>query len=155
MTCIFPKPTNLKTQLNNDPTTLTLNFSMEFFRIIPVITSEKTIQEELTLENLDSISNELFVIGDQNETEANIGGIWGEFTLARSKINGGIRFALTECPNALVWTLTTGYDPEPESIVLHLTINRKEKQQTFLDEIKDFLDDHEICLLNYFNTQHQ
>ena len=31
---------------------------------------------------------------------------------------------------------------EPESVVIHLTINRQEKDQEFIEEIIDFLDDH-------------
>ncbi len=54
---------------------------MEFFRIIKVKTQDKTIQDELTIKNLELISSDIFVIGDQNKTEANVGGVWGEFTL--------------------------------------------------------------------------
>jgi len=124
---------------------------MEFFRIIKVKTQEKYIQKALTLNNLDAISNDLFVIGNQNKKEATVGGIWGEFTLIRSKINGGIRFALLECPNALAWTITTGFPPDPDSIVIHLTINRQQKDVEFIEEVEGFLDDHSNCLYQYFS----
>ena len=81
---------------------------------------------------------------EPSENEANIGGIWGEFTLSRSKIKGGVRFSLIECPNALCWTITTGYPPDPESIIIHLTINRQEKNEEFIEEITEFLED--ICI---------
>ena len=123
---------------------------MEFFRIIKVKTQDKTIQSELTIENLELISNEIFVIGDQNITDASIGGIWGEFTLTRTLIRGGIRFALVECPNALTWTITTGIHPDPEVIVIHLTINRQQQKESFIEEIEEFLDDQSICLKQYF-----
>ena len=61
---------------------------MEFFRFIKVKTQDQTIQNELTIDNLELISNEIFVIGDQNKREAEIGGIWGEFTLTRDIIRG-------------------------------------------------------------------
>ncbi|MCB0372920.1 MAG: hypothetical protein KDD31_07930 [Muricauda sp.] len=125
---------------------------MEFFRIVQVQTDESTIQNQLTLANLDSMSNEIFIIGDQTDTEANIGGIWGEFTLTRNRIRGGIRFALVECPNALAWTLTAGFEPDPESLVVHLTINRQQKSQSFLEEVEDFLDDHTHCLKQFLET---
>ena len=112
---------------------------MEFFRIIKLKTQDKTIQDELTIENLEFISNEIFVIGDQNNTNADIGGIWGEFTLTRSLINGGLRFALIECPNALTWTITTGIPPDPDAIVIHLTINRQQQKESFIEEIEEFL----------------
>lgn len=122
---------------------------MEFFRIINLKTQDKSIQEKLTIANLESISNELFVIGNQNTTEAEIGSVWGEFTLIRSLIRGGMRFALVECPNALAWTITTGIKPDPDVIVIHLTINRKEQTVDFIQEIESFLDDQCSCLEQY------
>lgn len=123
---------------------------MEFFRFIKIKTQEETIQDKLTIENLELISNEIFIIGDQNKTKATIGGIWGEFTLTRTLIKGGLRFALIECPNALAWTITTELHPNPEVIVIHLTINRKQQKESFIEEIKEFLDDQSVCLQQYF-----
>ena len=124
---------------------------MEFFRILKVKTRESDIQIALTLESLNSMSNEIFVIGRQNKKEAEIGGLWGEFTLTRSEIKGGLRFALLECPNALAWTITTGYPPEPNSIIIHLTINRQEKKLSFIEEVEEFLDDHIDCINKVFS----
>ena len=128
---------------------------MEFFRIIKVKTQDKRIQNELTIKNLEFISNEIFVIGDQNKAEANIGGIWGEFTLTRNLIRGGLRFALVECPNALTWTITTGIHPDPDAIVIHLTINRQQQNEVFIEEIEAFLDDQSMCLQDYFKINSQ
>ena len=123
---------------------------MEFFRIIKVKTQDKTIQDELTIKNLELIISDIFVIGDQNKTEANVGGVWGEFTLTRTNIRGGLRFALVECPNALTWTITTGILPDPDVIVIHLTINRQKQKESFIEEIEEFLDDQSIYLQKYF-----
>lgn len=123
---------------------------MEFFRYIKIKTQEKTIQDVLSIDNLELISNEIFVIGNQNQTQADIGGIWGEFTLTRTIIKGGLRFALIECPNALTWTITTGLHPDPEIIVIHLTINREQQKESFIEEIDEFLDDQSVCLKQYF-----
>jgi len=123
---------------------------MEFFRIINIQTQENKIQTELTLDKLEFVSNQIFIIGEQNKTEASIGGVWGEFTLTRAQIRGGIRFALLECPNALAWTITTGFEPAPEGIVIHLTINRKEHKEEFIEELEEFLDDQCNCLQHYF-----
>ena len=124
---------------------------MEFFRIIKLKTQDKTIQDKLTIDNLEFISNQIFIIGDQNNTRADIGGIWGEFTLTRTLINGGLRFALVECPNALAWTIKTGIQPDPDAIVIHLTINRQQQKESFIEEIEEFLNDQSICLQDYFN----
>ena len=64
--------------------------AMEFFKIIERKTTEKQIQESLTLSTLDKMTHLLFIIGDQNERQAEIGGLWGEFTLTRSEIKGGL-----------------------------------------------------------------
>jgi len=125
---------------------------MEFFRIIPIKTTEVSIKELLIFAKLDAMSTQLFVIGKQDKNEAEIGSLWGEFTLRRSEINGGVRFALVECPNALCWTITTGFSPNKEAIIIHLTINRKEKKQEFIDEIEDFLKDQVACLSSYFSS---
>ncbi len=124
---------------------------MEYFRIIKLNTNEQNLQKQLTLSNLDEISTEIFNLDDPSEKESNIGGIWGEFTLSRSEIKGGIRFSLLECPNALCWTITTGYPPDPESIIIHLTINRQEKNKEFIEEVADFLDDICVNLNHFFN----
>ncbi len=115
---------------------------MEYFRIIKMKTTEDHLQKSLALNNLDEISMEIFNLDVPSKELSNIGGIWGEFTLSRNEIKGGIRFALLECPNSLCWTITTGFPPEPESIVVHLTINRQQINQEFIEEIEEFLDDH-------------
>ena len=125
---------------------------MEYFRFIKIKTQDTIIQNKLTIANLELMSNEIFVIGDQNKTEANIGGVWGEFTLTRTLIRGGLRFALVECPNALTWTITTGINPDPDVIVVHLTINRQQQKESFIEEIEEFLDDHSNCLQQYFKS---
>jgi hypothetical protein len=114
---------------------------MEFFRIIKSKSSEESIQNHIKLNNLNELSTEIFNLVDPGENTVSIGGIWGEFTLSRSEIKGGVRFALVECPNALCWTITTGYPPDPESVIIHLTLNRLEKNQEFVIEIEAFLDD--------------
>lgn len=124
---------------------------MEFFRTVKISTQENILQNELTLENLAYISNEIFVIGEQNQHEAEIGGLWGEFTLTRHLIRGGLRFALVEFPNALAWTITAGLPPNPELIVIHLTINRQTQKDTFIEEIEEFLDDQCAHIQNYFS----
>ena len=45
--------------------------------------------------------------------------LWGEFNISYDKINGGVRFALLDCPNALSWTITAGFPPEKYKIILH------------------------------------
>jgi hypothetical protein len=123
---------------------------MEFFRIIETSTTQEQITELLVLKNLETISSQLILIAEPQENQVEIGSLWGEFTLSRDEIKGGLRFSLKECPNALTWTITTGYPPAPEGIVIYLTVNRKELEQEFIEEIEAFLDDHSILLKKAF-----
>ena len=124
---------------------------MEFFRTINTKTEDNIIQDQLTLANLELITNDLFVIGNQNETEASIGGLWGEFTLSRAVVKGGVRFALVECPYGLAWTITAGLPPEKNAVVIHLTINRQTITEDFSEELNEFLDDQIDCLTQFFS----
>lgn len=126
---------------------------MEFFRTINSKTDENGIKNRLDIEHLELMSSQLFLLEPLSDDLAKIGSLWGEFTLTRQEIKGGLRFSLLECPNALAWTITTGYDPAPESLIVHLTINRTEKDQEFLEEIKDFLDDHVSYLKQVFDSK--
>lgn len=122
---------------------------MEFYKIINIQTTEIQLHELISFENFNALNENLFILNYENNS-VNIGGIWGEFTLNLNQIKGGVRFALVECPNALAWTITTGYAPAQEQIVLHLTINRIEIEQNFMDEINDFLEDWEQGILQFF-----
>jgi len=57
---------------------------------------------------------------------------------------------LLDCPNALQWTITTGFPPEENKIVLHCTINRTQKSDEFIEEIEDFLIEWETGLNSQF-----
>jgi hypothetical protein len=113
---------------------------MEFFRIAEINTCEQEIQDLLQLQDLESFCESVFPLDDGTE-ECTIGGMWGEFTLRRDKIMGGVRFSMLDCPNALAWTVTAGFPPDREKVVIHLTINRTRKQEEFVEEINHFLDD--------------
>ena len=123
---------------------------MEFFEVIDVSTSEKDIQDKLTLGNLEEYCESIFPLEDHPEV-CLTGGMWGEFTVRRDKIMGGIRFSMLNCPNALAWTITTGYPPARDGIVVHLTINRERKQKEFVDEINHFLEDLSKGLISFFS----
>ncbi|NNJ56628.1 MAG: hypothetical protein HKP14_10860 [Bacteroidia bacterium] len=124
---------------------------MEYFRIREVETTEEEIQQRLSLANLDELSTQIFNLDTPNGEEVAIGGLWGEFTLTRSTIKGGVRFTLLECPNALSWTVTTGYPPAPEALVVHMTINRQEIKPEFNEELEEFIEDHCECLEEFLS----
>ena len=122
---------------------------MEFFRTLAFKADEDLLHCCLTNSNLDQFSNLIFPIGETSDGSVEIGGLWGEFTLMRSEIRGGVRFALKECPNALAWTVTAGFPPAPNGVTIHLTINRKRKNGALIQEINEFLDDHHQSLQEF------
>jgi len=124
---------------------------MEFFKILDIQTNADWIQEHITIENLEKITETNFVM-ERKGDDALIGTLWGEFDLSYDKINGGVRFALKSCPNALAWTITTGFPPKRDKLIIHATINRTQKPQEFIDEVNDFMDDWEEGLLNFFKN---
>ena len=67
---------------------------MEFFRTINISTDEQKIKNTLGFEGLELMSSELFLLEVLNDSHAKIGSLWGEFTLARQDIKGGLRFSL-------------------------------------------------------------
>ena len=122
---------------------------MEFFRIIDKQVTQDIIQDKINPLSLESFTETMFLIEDKGSYFSGAT-LWGEFKITYDKIKGGVRFTLLDCPNAFVWTITTGYPPERNKIVLHCTINRKQKPAEFVAEIKEFLDEWEAGLLSNF-----
>lgn len=113
---------------------------MEFFKIINIKTKKEQIQKNINFDNLETLCASFFVI-NYSDNIATIGTVWDEFSLQKDNINGGLRFSLLECPNALTFTITTGYPPEPNQVVLHLTVNRKTLKPQFIEEIQALMND--------------
>ena len=122
---------------------------MEYFKVIEKTTCENILQEKINPQTLDLFTESMLFL-EGNSTEFNGLTLWGEFQISYAKIKGGVRFTLLDCPNALAWTITTGLNPEPETIVIHLTINRPEQKEEFIEEINAFLDDQCDCLQHFF-----
>jgi hypothetical protein len=120
---------------------------MEYFRFIDKQTTEVEIQEKITPENIDHFTETMLFLRDGN-TYFNGATLWGEFKISCDKIMGGVRFTLLDCPNALSWTITTGYPPEQNKIALHSTINRTQKPDEFIEELQEFLDEWEAGLIS-------
>tara|TARA_R110001583_G_scaffold156156_2_gene307841 strand:- start:82 stop:450 length:369 start_codon:yes stop_codon:yes gene_type:complete len=122
---------------------------MEFFRIIDKHVTEIIIQDKVTPDYLENFTESMFLL---EESENNFQGatLWGTFLISYDKIKGGVRFTLLDCPNALSWTITTGFPPDREKIVIHCTINRTQKATEFLEEIEDFLNEWEAGLNSQF-----
>jgi hypothetical protein len=114
---------------------------MEFFNFAQVYTDEPTIRKELTVERLTEFCASIYELIEIGQDEARVLCLWGEFDVRKENINGGVRFTMPNCPNALAWTITTGFPPEPRMVVIHGTINRTEQDPGLLQSIKAFLND--------------
>lgn len=122
---------------------------MEFFRVIDKQVTEADLQKNIYPKNMEKYATSMFYLEAKNHDFLG-GTIWGEFLMSYSKINGGIRFSLLSCPNALTWTITTGYPPEPNKIMLHCTINRTQISNEFMEEINEFLEEWQAGLTKQF-----
>ena len=98
---------------------------MEFFRQLPMKLDETSLRETFTLAALPQWCEEIYAVkaGEQAE-QAQMDCLWGRYEIRREPIRGGLRFMLPTCPNALQFTLTTGFPPAPAAVMLHCTINR-------------------------------
>lgn len=113
---------------------------MEFFRIINKTVTGDLLQNQITPNSIsDFAETMMFVNGNENLFKGLT--LWGEFNISYNKIKGGVRFTLTDCPYAFNWTITSGFKPEREKILVHCTINRKQIKDEFLEEIEEFLDE--------------
>ena len=113
---------------------------MEFFAIADIETTPEVLQE-LTVQTLNRYCSDIDkVLRVEHDDNADIYCVWGEFTVHRQVINRGVRFSLPGCPNALAWTITTGFEPAPQKVVIHCTINRSRHEEEFIESIESFID---------------
>ena len=123
---------------------------MEFFTIVDVNTTAEELKK-LSIEKLTQYCSDIDkVLSVKDKNNADIYCIWGQFSVHRQEINGGVRFSLPNCPNALAWTITTGHDPEPDKIDIHGTINRVEHDPGFIESIDMFMESWKTGLVENF-----
>ncbi len=122
---------------------------MEYFRIIDKQVSKDVIQDKIYPKSVDNFTESMMFLEDFKNDFKGLT-LWGEFVISYDKINGGVRFTLVDCPNALSWTITTGFPPERQKVVIHATINRTQKSEEFVEEIIEFLDEWETGIKSNF-----
>lgn len=114
---------------------------MEFFAIADKQTTADALQAQLDIASLPSWCASISTVLSQDGHCGEIYCVWGQFIVCRELIRGGVRFTLPKCPNALAWTVTTGFPPAPNKVVIHCTINRREHDADFVATIEKFVDD--------------
>ncbi|MCB2182595.1 MAG: hypothetical protein KQH63_11245 [Desulfobulbaceae bacterium] len=118
---------------------------MEFFEFADVLTTAEKIRDKVSIDTLPFFCAAIEAVDEAGEMGRVIYFLhWGRFHIQCTNVLGGVRFYVPDCPNALAWTVTTGYPPHPEKIVLHATINRLEHDEEFIAATKDLI----ACLKN-------
>jgi hypothetical protein len=114
---------------------------MEFFASVRTAMDADALFDCLTVESLPQWCAGIDTVLEHTGDEGRIFCLWGEFTVRRERIRGGVRFTLPGCPNALAWTITTGLPPDPKNVVIHCTINRSSHDPDFIESIESFVAD--------------
>ncbi|BBP02646.1 hypothetical protein TPL01_00780 [Sulfuriferula plumbiphila] len=114
---------------------------MEFFATTIISASAADLQRRLTISELPHWCASIEKVLSDAKSSGEIYCVWGTFHTNREDLSHGVRFSLPGCPNALQWTVTTGHLPDPQHTVIHLTINRTEQDQDFIDSIQQFVDE--------------
>jgi ADP-ribose pyrophosphatase len=113
---------------------------MEFFRFVEARVDVDALQRALQIATLPEWCSAVDRVLREGDSEGEIYCLWGQFVVHRERINGGVRFSLPDCPNALQWSITVGDSSSPDLVTLHCTINRREADPDFIESIDQFLD---------------
>jgi hypothetical protein len=115
---------------------------VEFFTTVDRPLTAEELTRRLTVGVLPEVCDAFAVAEAEDDDQGAADTLWGHFRVVRTPIRGGVRFTLTDCPNALAWTVTAGYPPAPEGVVVHATIARTEADTDpdFADSIQEFVE---------------
>jgi len=115
---------------------------MEFFEYIKNnnLTSDY-LQTNITIEHLSKHCASVDAVLEHKGDSGVIYCVWGEFDISRECINGGVRFSLLNCINNIIWSVTTGHEPDPQQTVIYLSMNREQQEIDFVDTMKTFVVD--------------
>lgn len=111
---------------------------MEFYRNISKSIDSGNLQSVMTIADLTDYCDSIYEVMHDDFDHGEINCVWGVFIVHRELIKSGIRFSMPGCPNALAWTVTA--EEEGAEVLFHLTINRDEHEEEFIESIEDFVD---------------
>lgn len=114
---------------------------MEFFATADIPATVADLQDRLSITALPRWCASVGEVFSDAGSTGEIYCVWGQFRVNREEIRDGVRFTLPGCPNVLQWTVTTGQPPDPDRVVIHLTINRTEHDPDFVESNRQFVED--------------
>jgi len=115
---------------------------MEFFEYIKNSNlSSDYLQKNITIEHLSKHCTSVDTVLEHNGERGLIYCVWGEFNVTRECISGGVRFSLLNCINNIIWSITTGHEPDSQQTVIYLSMNREHQEIDFVETMETFVAD--------------
>lgn len=96
---------------------------MEIFNRAQVRISESDLQRYIEVGNLPEWCAAIEAVRSIQGSRGEISTSWGETTIHRELINGGVRFSCPNNPHAMQWTITS-QAANPSEVLIHLSTNR-------------------------------
>ena len=127
---------------------------MEFYELVETRLDEQALQG-IAIQHLPDFCASIDKVLEQQGDRGRVYCCWGEFTVHRECVNGGVRFTLPACPNNLAWTITRGIEPGPAYVMIHLTISPQHHDLEFIDSIHTFVADWKHGLESHSAEQFQ
>lgn len=124
---------------------------MEWFCQVEPSLSPEELTARCTLRSLPEQCASIYKVEgiSADNLSAQIECVWGIFTVVFTPIRNGVRYALTNCPNALQWTITSDLD----TTLVHCCINQATTDPDFADSIRQFTEDFRLGLGSH-KTEH-
>ncbi len=120
---------------------------MEIYGKAQVRISEGDLQRYIDVGNLPEWCAAIEEVMTSQGSRGEIRTAWGEATIHRELINGGVRFSCPNNPHAMQWSITVS-TARPGEVLVHLTTNcaahesdEKEKLELFVTDWRAGLED--------------
>lgn len=115
---------------------------MEFFEYLKNDNiSSEYLQQHITVENISKYCASVDAVLEHNGAQGVVYCVWGEFNITRECISGGVRFSLPGCINNIIWSITTGHEPNTDQVVMYISMNREQQDEYFVETLKTFVED--------------
>lgn len=108
---------------------------MEFYKEVAVHIPVTTLQRDLNLLKLPRWCSSIDQVLAKEGNRAVIHSAWGSLHIHRELIQTGVRFSVTDDPQALQWSVTSN----GETVMVHVTINSTHCSEELQDRLQHFL----------------